>query len=295
MRFVVDRDEGEADDALATVADWLASPNARFVLILGDFGTGKTFLLHQLAMRMAADSAPLLPILIEMRALEKGRTLDQLVAQHHAGAGEQRIDLRAFRYMLAQGRIALLFDGFDELALRVTFENAAEHFGTLVEAAGGSAKIAVTSRTQHFDRWLGHEFDRTHPRGSEVILPREQRWDAVTNLAMRLWQKTERAVKVSELTEEVANAVEKLSENPADWKVAAHMIGSGTLLVRDEEGGFSFVHQSVMEWLVASKAFKELERGSPAEVLIVRELSPLMADFLCDLAGIDKVGERRRG
>jgi hypothetical protein len=283
MKFAVGRDEGETNDALGTTAEWLASPNARFVLILGDFGTGKTFLLHELARQMAADSVPLTPILIEMRALEKGRTFDQLVAQHLASAGEQRIDLKAFQYMLAQGRIALLFDGFDELALRVTFESATEHFGTLVEAADGNAKVVVTSRTQHFesdrqiktalgeradqlpglriarlqyfdeaqilnflvkrmgnkeaatarlellrdvkdlfglsanprmlsfiaeleeerlleakqrtgsitaaelyrmliDRWLGHEFERIHPRGASVFLPLDQRLHAVTNL-----------------------------------------------------------------------------------------------------------------
>jgi hypothetical protein len=61
-----------------------------------------------------------------------------------------RFDLRAFRYMLAEGRIALLFDGFDELALRVSYERAVEHFATLIQAAQGEAKVVITSRTQHF-------------------------------------------------------------------------------------------------------------------------------------------------
>jgi hypothetical protein len=33
-------------------------------------------------------------------------------------AGEQQVRLDAFHYMLREGRMALLFDGFDELALR---------------------------------------------------------------------------------------------------------------------------------------------------------------------------------
>ena len=40
---------GHAPDALTTLADWLAKEGPRFVLLLGDFGTGKTFLLHELA------------------------------------------------------------------------------------------------------------------------------------------------------------------------------------------------------------------------------------------------------
>src|SRR5262249_46850407 len=65
--------------------------------------------------------------------------------------GEERFDLAAIRYMLAEGRIALLFDGYDELAVRVSYDRALEHFDTLLSAYTGSAKIVVTSRTQHFE------------------------------------------------------------------------------------------------------------------------------------------------
>ena len=37
------------------------------------------------------------------------------------------------------GRIVLLFDGFDELALRITYERATEHLDTLLEAVEGQA------------------------------------------------------------------------------------------------------------------------------------------------------------
>jgi hypothetical protein len=43
------------------------------------------------------------------------------------------------------------------------------------------------------------------------------------------------------------------------------MIGSGSLLVRDAEGRFSFVHRSVMEWLVAGATAREVvENGDAA-------------------------------
>ena len=70
-----------------------------------------------------------------MRSLEKAHTLDELVAQHLARAGMERIDLKAFHYMLEQGRVTLLFDGFDELALRVTYARAADHFASVLQAA----------------------------------------------------------------------------------------------------------------------------------------------------------------
>ena len=46
-----------------------------------------------------------------------------------------------------------------------------------------------------------------------------------------------------------------------DSDTATHLVGSGTLLVRDEGGRFAFVHQSVMEWLVANHAATGLRSG----------------------------------
>ena len=52
--------------------------------------------------------------------------------------------------MLREGRIVLLFDGFDELVTRVTYDRAADHLDTLLQAAHDKSKIIVASRTQHF-------------------------------------------------------------------------------------------------------------------------------------------------
>ncbi|WP_437842502.1 pentapeptide repeat-containing protein [Sorangium sp. So ce1153] len=381
----------DTDDALAELSRLLTSPLGRFVLVLGDFGTGKTFLLRELARRMALAGGPLVPVLIEMRALIKAPKLDPLLAQSLSLAGVERFDLRAFRYMLAQGRIALLFDGFDELALRVSYERAAEHFETLSEAAQGAAKIVLTSRTQHFfsddqatgalelgrqarnisgyrliklhrfnrdqishflekrlgganeagrrlrllddvrdllglseyprmlafiaeipeqelldakarsttitsaglyelllNRWIIGEFERAHPKGAPPGLDVAQRWRAVTDVAMRLWVRTERCINMSELPDEILDAVRALSVTDLDPGVVKHQIGSGTLLVRDEESNFSFIHHSVMEWLVAKFIAGELAEAGTATALAVREISPLMADFIWALAGRDK-------
>ena len=384
MLYPTARGEEESSDALAAVQEWLSSPNGRFLVLLGDFGTGKTFLLHELARRMGEEKAGLTPILLQMRSLEKGRSLDALLAQHFAQEGVEDFSPSRFRYMLEQGRVALLFDGFDELALRVTFDRATEHFDTLLQAASGAAKVVVTSRRQHFlsdeqvktvlaeraetipghrlailqpfnrdqiraflvnfcrdeasaekrmqlidrvkdllglshnprllgfiaelpeeqlleaesgegeitaarlyelllQRWLVGEFERVHPKGASPGLSVEDRWRGVTALALRLWQKTEASAKLAELTEGAARVIENLpSLDPA---VAAFQLGSGTLLVRDEEGNFSFLHQSILEWLVARNAAEELKNGKDSESLAAREISPLMADFLSSLAG----------
>gem|GEM_PF-827246 len=385
---VLHSDGGEVStkDVLGELNTLLASPHPRFILVLGDFGTGKTFLLHELARRMAEAGGLFVPVLIEMRTLEKAQELDSLVVQHMAKAGVERIDLPAFHYMLAHGRIALLFDGFDELALRVSYKRAAEHFSTLIQAAQGDAKIIITSRTQHFysdqqmksalgeqassqrgyrlvrlqrfthgqvreflekrlgdeekaerrlkllaevkdllglaenprmlgfisdiseeklleaqardkeitsarlyelllNQWLVHEFDRAHPRGGLPGLDLKQRWAAVTGLAMRLWHGTELTLNILELPEELTAAVKQLAEQAISSEELQHQIGSGTLLVRDEGNNFSFIHQSVMEWLVAKAVTQELRQEGAKKALAARELSPLMADFVWGLAG----------
>jgi WD40 repeat protein/nucleoside phosphorylase len=388
QRAVLPTDSGEpeTEDVLTEFSRLLDSRLGRFILVLGDFGTGKTFLLHELARKMGLERNAVVPVLIEMRALEKASKLDALIAHHFALAGMEQIDLEAFKYMLSEGRIVLLFDGFDELALRISYERAAEHFATLIEAARGEAKVVITSRTQHFlsdkqaklalaeqashvsgyrliklkpfindqiqrflvnrlqdeaaaaqrfrlldevqdllglsqnprmlgfiadipekdlleakardqkitsaglyelllQRWLVNEFERAHPKGALPGLDVTQRWRAVTELAMRLWQRTEKTLNVRELPKDLIDAVMELSEFKLDLEEARHQIGSGTLLVRDSNDNFSFIHQSVMEWLVAKTVAEQLERGGTAAALGVQAITPLMADFVWGLAG----------
>ncbi|HEX3526887.1 MAG TPA: pentapeptide repeat-containing protein [Thermoanaerobaculia bacterium] len=387
MRFAAGRHEEETGDAAATLLDWLASPHGRFILAVGDSGTGKSFLLRELARRLAGQGG-LIPILIELRHLEKVRSLDQLLGQHFAREGVEDFSPGRFRYMLEQGRIALFFDGFDELATRVTYARAAEHFDTLLQAAAGAAKVVVTSRRQHFEsesqvktllgeqvdrlsgrrmallqpfdreqiraflvrltgdetlgaerlamleqvgdllglahnprmlafiaelpeerlrrartmqgeitpaslyrlllsRWLGQELDRAHPESltQPPLLSFSERLEAVTRVALRLWRREDPSLDLADLTEEVGRAVAGLRRGPIDAEAAAFQVGSGTLLVRDEGGSFSFLHPSILEWLVARRASEELAMNGPAETLALRDMSPLMADFFVALAG----------
>ncbi|MCP4699666.1 MAG: NACHT domain-containing protein, partial [Gammaproteobacteria bacterium] len=335
--------------ALSALLEWLHEPDGRFILILGEFGTGKTFLLRQVARQLGERGDRLIPLLLEMRSLEKSKSLDKLVAQQLAEY--MPYDAKKFRYMLEQGRVALLFDGFDELALRVTYDKAAEHFDTLLEAARGKfAKVAVTSRTQHFisdkqvkqklmekaetvskhrvaelqrfdtdqirqflrntlkneaaakrrfeligrvkdlmglsanprmlgfiadlpekdlqqaeqrkgqitaaglyelllKRWLQGEHKRV-AEGFKDDLPIQDRWRAVTILALALWDRTSHTISKDELTDQIEEHLKIL----LNVHIAAWQIGSGTLLIRDAEGNFGFIHQSVMEWLAAKAA-----------------------------------------
>jgi len=385
-------DEQRHEDAIGTVRRWLDDDHGRFVLVLGTFGTGKTFLLRELARRLAGEDGAVVPILVEMRSLEKGLRLEQLLAQHFALHDVEDYSPARFMRMLEDGRVALLFDGFDELVVRSTYARAAEHFETIVSAARGRAKVVVTSRRQHFlsdhqakeavrqvllqkvetvpghrvvtllpfeddqierflavhlgdveaarermrliaevrdlaglssnprmlgfiaslgedelraardrnrgavsaaslyrtllERWLAFEQDRRHPPGAPPGLGIEARWAAVTELALRLWTRAERHVGVDELEAIGAVLVELATGSKEE---AGFQIGSGTLLVRDEGGRFSFIHESVMEWLVAHAGARALASEEAPELLGRGKMSPLLADFLIDLAGPEAV------
>ncbi|MGW0802844.1 WD40 domain-containing protein [Nonomuraea sp. NPDC002799] len=361
----------------------LATDHGRFLLLLGDFGHGKTFALRELARRIPAELPHLTPILIELRALDKAHSVDGLVAAHLANHGEEVIDLKAFRYLLRQGRIVLLFDGFDELVTRLTFDRAADHLATLLAAAEDKAKIVVASRTQHFkshsqvltslgemvgvlpqrrvlsvedftpdqirsyllnrfedgdeararmslmgeiedllalaqnprmlsfiadldaDRlrtvagarhtlspallyeeilgsWLAFEERRAKVPGSPAALTTGELWRAVTALAARLWESGESLLGVDELTE-IGETLTDLADGQLSGAHAAYRMGSGSLLVRTEEGMFGFIHASVMEWLIARHIAATLD--NPV-LLARRPLSALTVEFLCDLADV---------
>lgn len=386
LQFEEGHELKEATDAVDAVWHWLQDPRGRFVVILGDNGTGKTFLLRQLARRIAADDPGIFPILIQMRSLERSHSLEELLSQHFGRLGMDFSPAK-FRYMLEQGRVILLADGFDELAVRTTYHEAARQFDTLLQAGVGAAKVVITSRRQHFssdeeagmhvgtvgtvagrkigllqpfdrgqideflkrscagaemaswrlkliervetlmglsenprllrfvvdlpqgkledaaggrgtvrlaeiyqlllDRWLVNEEQRVALKVGSRNLTHDDRLRAATALALLLWEKASATASLAEIEEEAAEIVQTLKEGSLDPETAAFQIGSGTFFVRDERGRFSFVHQSILEWLVAREAACELAAGRGARMLLGREMSPLMVEFFCDLAGSD--------
>ncbi|UQA60134.1 pentapeptide repeat-containing protein [Polyangium aurulentum] len=374
------------ESALSALWECLRAPHPRFVLVLGDFGTGKTFLLRELSRRMAAARTPPVPVLVSMRSLVRAGSLDALLAQHLSELGMPRPDVQAFRYMLREGQVALLFDGFDELAARVSYDRADAHFDTIMAAAEGQAKIVVTSRTQHFrtkeqlmtalgvrahrlpgyrvmtlepfdrdqirrslgkllgdeaaaegklarleaaqglaglsknprmlrlaaalpeeglaeastaggsvaaaelyrillEQWIEHEHTRAHPPGAAPGMSREQRWRAVTEIAKRLWATGEGALDLRELPADVEEAVRALEPRALEPEAIRYQLGAGTLLVRDDEGRFSFMHPSVLEWLVARDAAEALAASGEARPFEWHDATDVMIDFWIALAG----------
>ena len=130
-------------------------------------------------------------------------------------------------------------------------------------ARGGAIASADLYRLL-IERWLEFEYERAQPRGAAPTLTVEERWEAATAIALHLWPKLERTALLSELHEQVAEAVGELSaERMLDSDTATHLVGGRNVCSwRDEGGRFAFVHQSVMEWLVANHAAEQLKSGA---------------------------------
>nr|WP_030490998.1 pentapeptide repeat-containing protein [Micromonospora chokoriensis] len=380
----------DQDDALARIRGWLAEPAGHLVLVLAPSGHGKTFLLRELARRMHTEGDPAVPVIVHLRDMEKAHDLDELAAAQLIRGGERRVDLEIFRYLLREGRIALLFDGFDELAVRMTYERAADHLATIVQSAAGRAKVVLTSRGEHFltdtqvlsalgeqltgitgrrlvkirsfddvqirrflynrlnddkaaqqrldllrdvrdllglsrnprmldfiaridnerlvaardatggitaarlyqellTQWLEFEQRRLDRPGGAPPLTVDQLWHGVTVLASALWNSAESGLGVDELGDaaDAINALTGPGSGPRrDREHAVHLLGSGTLLVRTGERRFSFVHRSVLEWLVARQMAVQLGDGEAPDHLN-RPMSELMVEFLAGLADVE--------
>ncbi|MDC3981474.1 pentapeptide repeat-containing protein [Polyangium jinanense] len=393
IKVAGNRELQHTENALQSMWDLLATPaQRRFLLVLGEFGAGKTFLLRELCRQMVKDKHPVLPVLLEMSKLEKQHSLAELIGAHFSRADVSGYNYKAFEYMLEEGRVALFFDGFDELADKVTYDSATGHLETVLSAARGQAKVVLSSRRQHFltegeihkaverefarkaesavqggyrlvmlepfgepqirrylrnvlasaeaadaryrlidevkdllglshnprmlsfiaeipeeslreakkewgeitsaklyellvKQWLDFEHERSRRQGWSKGISREALSRGVASLALSMWHARVKTVSVDEIHEGLGQALAALGEPAFDPAVLTHVFGSGSLLVRDGEGRFSFVHRSVMEWLVAKQAADELVRGQDPPALVVDEMSALMADFFAAMAG----------
>lgn len=146
-RLSFTKDEGVALDR---IIDWIHRPGGRFVLVLGAFGTGKTFLLYELARQLSRPESSVVPLLITLRSLEKKHNLNDLLIAYMGQENIWPIDPERLRHMCRMGKIVLLFDGFDELALRTDYRESALYLETLFSAVEEEAKVLITSRTEHF-------------------------------------------------------------------------------------------------------------------------------------------------
>lgn len=153
------------------INDWLADENRNFLLIIGEYGTGKTTFLRHMAHDLCLpgyaphptpaskhhgteptvrDSAGRIPLFFPLRDFEKN--LESFILTRLNRFGIEDINYPRFLERLGDGQLLLLFDGFDEMTQRIDGEEKKRNFNQirrLIDSRSRS-KIILTVRQEYF-------------------------------------------------------------------------------------------------------------------------------------------------
>ncbi|WP_215451441.1 pentapeptide repeat-containing protein [Streptomyces sp. ATCC 21386] len=130
------------------------STSGRWLVTVGEYGTGKTALTKVLQYRWTQDYIrdPSLPIPFRIELRNFTRQFDARGLLHyfldHNELGHVPIDF-AFS-LIRSGRVVLLLDGYDEMAQYLKSRERRECLRALAELADGGAKGILTSRPNYF-------------------------------------------------------------------------------------------------------------------------------------------------
>lgn len=173
-------------------------------------------------------------------------------------------------------------------------------------ALSGSGPVTVATLYQKLiNEWLGVQREQSGGHHLFVRVSLEDIRQVVAFLALRLWESGEPALGADALGA-AADVLARLTtrtggghdprgrddprgrEDQPSRQETARMLGINTLLVRDPDYRFRFVDYSIVEWLVAREFADQLGAGQARGRLprmLRREMSPLLAEFVCELAG----------
>lgn len=148
---------------LADVVDrWLVQAEAPTMLLLGEFGDGKSFFTYMLARRLAGDfltsSGGVLPVRLQLRELRELGSVDTLIDRWLDDIGVPQSE---WRRLAANHRSLVILDGFDEMTKELDAATIDANLRLLTETietvTGPStyrnteSKVLVTSRGRFFD------------------------------------------------------------------------------------------------------------------------------------------------
>jgi Holliday junction resolvase-like predicted endonuclease len=130
---------------------WLVKSDGTPLVILGSYGTGKTSFCRHYAVRLIEKQDNLIPVLINLRDLNKVVRIESLVRDfldEQCNAASPRFD--TFWRMYTEGFLLLLFDGFDEMASRVDSSTLEANLAEIERFSKKVGKVILTCRTEHF-------------------------------------------------------------------------------------------------------------------------------------------------
>ncbi len=143
---------GEEDEDIESyLIKWLEEAGQRQLAVLGEYGQGKSTAALMFAYHLLLDpkhQGGRIPILIELRG-SSPRNLEPLQLLATWGA-KYHINPQGLMRLHIAGKLVLIFEGFDEMALVGDRDMRLRHFMTLCQFCYPKARILVTGRPNFF-------------------------------------------------------------------------------------------------------------------------------------------------
>ncbi|MGK7911264.1 MAG: NACHT domain-containing protein [Synechococcus sp.] len=138
---------------------WLSDPSKGHISIMGEFGSGKTWLVLHYAwtkMKQYLDAKnrgvarPRLPLVIQLREYTKSLNVESVLANFFFTKHNIRLNSQAFYKLNVMGKLLLVFDGFDEMAMKVDYQEIVDNFWEIAKVVVPGAKAVLTCRPELF-------------------------------------------------------------------------------------------------------------------------------------------------
>jgi len=136
------------------LADWVNDPGRRRLLLVGEFGDGKSFAGYQLTRRLGSeyrrDASGHFPLRLSLRDLRSAGNPQELLSRRLQTFGA---DVKDWFSLPDATKTIVILDGFDEMSAELDHATVAENLRMLAECVRyfGASKLVVTSRTHFFE------------------------------------------------------------------------------------------------------------------------------------------------
>ncbi|MFJ8829202.1 NACHT domain-containing protein [Micromonospora aurantiaca] len=232
-------DEMGQSTATAYLTDWARSPDShRWLVVVGEYGTGKTALTRVLQRRWTRDYAngegTAIPFRIELKDFSK--QFDARGLLHHFLDRNElaHLPIQFVESMIAQGRVVLLLDGYDEMAQYLNVRERRACLEALTDLAQGGARGILTSRPNYFTeaeelrvfealyKRIDHRYSRSTSALDRSIAEHERRVDeALDEFVMK---RLERQLKDLDRTQAVRLVERHLKDDRAGAAVVVSIL-----------------------------------------------------------------------
>ncbi|MEM7560759.1 MAG: pentapeptide repeat-containing protein, partial [Planctomycetota bacterium] len=173
------------------------------LLLLGEFGTGKSTLLAQWGAKVCGQfdsdsSKAVLPVMCSLAGAQSvDRVVDLLIEA--TGAAANQANRAGLRLLMEEGMLLPILDGFDEMGTRVLPSELAGRLSDLLKLAGPEGRVLISCRDHYF------------PTESDLI----DAWQKSLSEAAGSEAETQR-VKVQRLDSEQIRSLVVSVKNPED-------------------------------------------------------------------------------